>query len=510
MTFSGKGEAAYLAVGLICVLCCIREARAQHGGGGGVIDPPIGVSLREPPAATDTSTTPGVVQVRLEARLAPVNVNGTTATLMTYNGSFPGPTIRVQRGNTLNVTLRNGLPETSGTNMLGFLRNRTNLHTHGMHVSPKDPGDFVMYSLASGETHEHSYDTSMQPSGALNFYHPHVHGTVAEQYWAGLVGALVIEDETPLLAPYETHLLILKDIALTGAEPSPHSMMRDYMQGKEGSIVMVNGQVNPRLLMRTGQVQRLRILNASNARFYRLAIENHQMYLIGTDGGLLDRPYPVSELLMSPGERADVLVTGNQPSGNYRLRSLPYTRTGMMASDTITLMTVTYSGSQSPAQTIPVSVNPSASRINPDSVGMTPERTLVLSMGQGNGYINGQTFDTDPYMIMSEMGMYEKWTIVNQSMMDHPFHQHVNAGQVLSVSGGDSGYSSLYTSIPAWKDVVLIPKNGSATILVPVMDYDGMAMFHCHIVEHEDIGMMGHWHIMDMPVPAGLSLWECD
>jgi len=84
--------------------------------------------------------------------------------------------------------------------------------------------------------------------------------------------------------------------------------------------------------------------------------------------------------------------------------------------------------------------------------------------------------------------------------MDHPFHQHVNSCQVLSISGGDSGYASLYTNIPAWKDVVIVPKMGSVTMLVPVMDYTGMTMFHCHIVEHEDIGMMGVWDIMEMPM----------
>jgi FtsP/CotA-like multicopper oxidase with cupredoxin domain len=102
---------------------------------------------------------------------------------------------------------------------------------------------------------------------------------------------------------------------------------------------------------------------------------------------------------------------------------------------------------------------------------------------------------------MSNLGTYEIWTISNQSGMGHPFHQHVNAAQVLKVTGGDAGYASLFTSIPAWKDTVLVPKWGSVDLLVPVMDFDGMAMFHCHILEHEDIGMMGMWHIMEGGMP---------
>jgi FtsP/CotA-like multicopper oxidase with cupredoxin domain len=289
--------------------------------------------------------------------------------------------------------------------------------------------------------------------------------------------------------------MILKDMTIVSGAPAPHAMMRDYMHGLEGSAVMVNGQVNPRLTIKKGQVQRWRILNASSARFYKLALDGHQMHLIGTDGGLLDKPYPVSELLLSPGERVDVLVRAAQSSGSYRLKALPYARMGMSTLQTITLMTLTYSGTGS--QSLPTQINPDAKRVDPMSLGgMLMEHSLTLSMGQGNGYINGQDFDTNPYTIMSQVGSWEIWTITNDSGMDHPFHQHVNPGQVLAVTGGDAKYAALHTSIPAWKDTVLVPKWGSVKLLIPIMDYTGMAMFHCHILEHEDIGMMGMWHLM--------------
>ena len=129
---------------------------------------------------------------------------------------------------------------------------------------------------------------------------------------------------------------------------------------------------------------------------------------------------------------------------------------------------------------------------------MLPRRSLTLSMMQGRGYINGISFTgmDHTYQFMSHLGGWEVWDIVNQSGMDHPFHQHVNSAQVLSITGGDSAYASLYSSIPAWKDVVIVPKWGRVTMLVPVMDWPGMTMFHCHIIEHEDIGMMGVWDIM--------------
>ena len=200
---------------------------------------------------------------------AAVSVNGRTANLFTYNGAYPGPAIRVKKGEILRVRLKNNLPATEATNMLGFKKNRTNMHTHGWHVSPEAPSDYVMYELAPGETYNHEYDTSLQEAGTLCFYHPHKHGVVAEQYWAGLAGPLVVEDETSLLSGYETHILVIKDITLSGSSPEPHSTMMDYMHGKEGNSIMVNGVVNPRLNIKAGQVQRWRILNASNARIYR-------------------------------------------------------------------------------------------------------------------------------------------------------------------------------------------------------------------------------------------------
>ena len=109
--------------------------------------------------------------------------------------------------------------------------------------------------------------------------------------------------------------MVLKDIALRGNQPAPHSSMMDYMQGKEGNIITVNGQVNPVLSIRPGQVQRWHILNGSNARFYEISLERHSLYLIGTDGGLLDKPYQMTSLLLSPGERADMwdIMDGSVP-----------------------------------------------------------------------------------------------------------------------------------------------------------------------------------------------------
>ncbi len=504
-----KRAALGAAGGYLALNAPLASAQMMGGGGGGmggggmggsgtsVIDPPPGAAFADPVEMRNFSTVPGIVEVDLEAKPAWVNVNGTMANLLTYNGSFPAPTIRVRQDDILKVHFKNSLPM-MGTNILGHEREMTNLHTHGLHVSPMGNADNMMVMLKSGDTFDYEYDLSKQEAGTLNIYHPHIHGTVAEQYWGGMAGALVVEDNGSVLANYETHLLILKDITLSGSAPEPYTSTMDYMHGKEGDTVMVNGQVNPVLGIKPGQVQRWRVMNASNARFYKLSLEGHSLQIIGTESGLLQNPYPVSSILLSPGERLDILVKANQAKKNYRLLSLSYDRGGGSMGQQVTLMTLSYKGSPV-NDAVPQTINPEAVRVSP---AIAKTERIVLSMGQGKGYVNGISFTMENYFaIHSHLGTYEIWEIVNQSGMDHPFHQHVNPCQVLSITGGDASYASFLTKTPAWKDVVIIPKWGSAKLLVPVMDYPGMAMFHCHIIEHEDIGMMGIWDIMDMPMP---------
>jgi FtsP/CotA-like multicopper oxidase with cupredoxin domain len=220
----------------------------------------------------------------------------------------------------------------------------TNLHIHGLHVSPSGESGNPLLQLMSGEAIDYQFDLSLQEPGALTFYLPGCPGSVAEQLWGGMAGALVFEDEGKALSGYETHLLVLKDISLSAGAPEPYTSLQEYLRGKEGDTVMVNGQVNPVLPIRPGQVQRWRILNASTARFYKLGLEGHALHLIGTDGGPLDRPYPASSMLLSPGERLDVLIKADQTAKNYRLLSLPYDRGFGSAGPPVTLMTLSYKG----------------------------------------------------------------------------------------------------------------------------------------------------------------------
>ena len=487
---------------------------AAYGGGGGmgggtsVIDPPVGAPLKRLVPLPNETAEAGVFQVSISAMPANINVNGTNATLLTYNGQHPGPLIRVRKGQLFRLKFTNNLPDDDQKNMLGYPTRVTNIHTHGLHVTPGDNmngthGDNMMVTVMSGTTKEevYEYDLSKHPGGNLNFYHPHIHGCVADQMWAGMSAPLIVEDEVATLQEFEEQVLVLKDIELSGSQPAPHSSRMQYMHGKEGNTVMVNGQVNPRLTIKRGQVQRWRVVNACTARFFNLSLQGHTMYVVGTDGGLLRTPYPVTSVLLSPGERLDLLVKADRKTASYKWLSLPYSRQGMMGSQQVTLMTLTYSGSTTP-QVIPATVDPEATRVDPAKVTIAATKNITLSMGQGAGYINGITYAShdDCFMTHSQTGTWEIWQVFNNSGMDHPFHHHTNSAQVLSISGGDAGYASLLTTTTAWKDVTIVPKWGSVRLLMPAMDYSGMAMVHCHIIEHEDIGMMGIWHIGEGPM----------
>jgi len=494
-----------VAAGAVAGATSARNALAQMMPGGGsrpaIIDPPPGDLFQDPTILALDRSTPGIAEGALTIAATTTAIAGRQAPLLTYDGVFPGPTIAVKKGEKLRLHVTNDLPE-GGVNSIGFARGATNIHTHGWHVSPMDPMDNSHRHIEPGAAWTYEFDLRRLKLGSLGWYHPHAHGLVAEQMWAGLAGALVVNDPNRSLADYETHLMVLKDIEFSGDAPEPYGSS-DFMMGKEGNTVMVNGAVNPLLAIRPGQVQRWRIVNASTARFYKLSLDGHPLHVVGVDGGLLDKPYAQSTVLLAPGERADVLVKASSGEGTYQLLSLPYSRIGMMMgggdlnAQQVTLLTLDVSGTPVD-DALPEFVRLRARRWTPD-LSTLPRRTFTLRMQMGRGTINGFDFDSSPYTITSELPergpAYEVWTIQNPSSMDHPWHQHVNSAQVLAIQGGDAAYRAFHTTVPGWKDTVIVPRGGSVTQLVRLQNWTGMTMFHCHIVEHEDVGMMGEWMI---------------
>ncbi|TAK20728.1 MAG: multicopper oxidase family protein [Chloroflexota bacterium] len=347
-----------------------------------------------------------------------------------------------------------------------------------------------------GESFQYDFDLPADHPGGTFWYHPHIHGRAAEQVFRGLVGAIVVEgdlDRVPEVAAARERLFVLKDGTIDASGRVPVATMMDFMNGREGQLVTINGALAPRLAMRPGEVERWRIVNAGNARYYRLRLSGHTMQWIGSDGGPLSTPKAVDELLLPPGKRAEVLVQAGAP-GVHRLSSLPYSRGGMMmggmmgrsgsSATELTLAELVVQG-ESAAMDLPTRL---AGAADPQFGEVAARRELVLSEAMGPGgmrfMIDGRVFGHERVDIRVRLDTNEEWTIRNATDMDHPFHLHTNPFQVVGADGrlAPSG---------AWEDTVNVPRGRSVTFRVRFRDFPGKAMYHCHILEHEDLGMMG-------------------
>ena len=262
----------------------------------------------------------GLLEVDLEASERAVDLGGKQAYLLTYNGQVPAPRLEAKPGDKVRLNFTNNLEQP------------TNIHYHGLHIPITGNADNVFLKIEPGKKLTYEFQIpSDHPAGTF-WYHPHLHGLVAEQLFAGLAGLFIVRgelDEIPEVKAAKEEFLVLQDFALDNDGRPMDSRHMSLMMGREGDIITVNGRVNPNFSLAGDGLLRWRILNASPSRFYRLALENHPFYLIATDGGALNEPVEVNELLLTPGQRAEVLIKGNQQSGQYRLLNLPYDRGSM-------------------------------------------------------------------------------------------------------------------------------------------------------------------------------------
>lgn len=457
---------------------------------------------QEPPAATspETSTSPapsapsdglgtllepevlrssdGLLELTLTAALADVVVAGRQVRALTFNGGIPGPTLRVRPGDRIALTFRNRLDAP------------TNLHTHGLVVSPEGNSDNVFQVIEPGASFDYVYELGADHPPGVFWYHPHHHGTTAEQLAGGLYGAIIVEDEEPIPAARE-RLLVIADMAFDGSEVHVASA-GERMQGREGEPVTVNGQSGATLAARPGERERWRIVNACSSRYLRLRLDGQRMQLLGIDSGRYVEPREVEEFVLTPGNRADVMVTAAEGSGI--LRTLPFDRGGMgafgrppSATTGAELLTFEVAGASTTSPALRV-VQPTTRDLRTEQ--MTGRRTLTLAMGMGMGAggmrftIDGQEYDHERIDTEVSPGALEEWTIVNQSPMDHPFHLHVWPMQLLEIGGQP-------VERVDWRDVVPVPARSSTVVRIAFEGLTGKTVYHCHILDHEDLGMMG-------------------
>ncbi|MFN7925634.1 MAG: multicopper oxidase family protein [Bryobacteraceae bacterium] len=422
----------------------------------------------------------GLIELDLQPRQDWIRIGGRDAFAYAFNGMVPGPLIEAYPGDSVRITFRNLLSEP------------TNLHFHGLHIPPTGTADNVMLEMPRGESFVYDFQIPVSHPGGTFWYHPHLHGSVARQVSRGLAGVFIVRgelDQIPEIAAAPEHVLVLQDFDFNaGGLPAEPSLM-EQMTGRTGDLITVSGSLNPAIPILSGGWVRLRILNASSSRFYRLTLEEHPLVLIATDGGAIGSPREHRAILLAPGERIEVMVQGAKDGGAYRLLHVPYPRDGAMASyGPVVLATLRYEGVSENPWRLPerlVSVQPLAAP--------SVRRTFVLGSGaagpgigmgmRGMAFtINGRLFDSRRVDTRARLNNVEEWEFINSSSMDHPMHLHTNPFQVAGADG---------TPELAWKDVVLVPAGSRVRIRTALLDFSGETMYHCHILDHEDLGMMG-------------------
>ena len=434
-----------------------------------------------------TANQAGLLELSLTAQSRTQTLAGERAQLLTYNAQAPGPVLDVSAGDTVRLTLNN------------LLDTPTNLHYHGLHISPEI--DNVFREVAPGERYTYEFQIPDNHPAVTAWYHPHYHLDVARQVFGGLAGALIVRgdlDEIPELQQAEEAVLVLQDVEPMVQLSDIHTLGKKW--GREGSVLLANGQPNPVLTMPQNGLLRLRLINASASRIYQLQLQDHPWFLIATDRGAIATPTPLDTLKLSPGERSELLISAQQEPGDYPILSLPYDRgmedmigalgdnvehmAGVVQPIQTTLATLRYQPSDYseplplPQQLIAVEPLPAPS--------VTREFVLNHGIGTGsNGFIiNNQSFDMNRVDTQVRLNQVEDWRIINQASIDHPFHLHTNRFQVIERNGQPE-------SLLAWKDTVSLKGYETVVIRVRFEDFTGRTVYHCHILDHEDQGMMG-------------------
>ncbi|RKE05172.1 multicopper oxidase family protein [Streptomyces sp. TLI_171] len=390
-----------------------------------------------------------------------------------FNGPYLGPTLRASRGDRVAVTVRNTLPEAS------------TVHWHGMRLPAAMDGG-PHQPVAPGETWSPTW-TVDQPA-ATTWYHPHPHGATAGHVYRGLAGLFLLDDdhETALPTAYgvDDVPLILQDKKFTADGALDGDPLRGTF-GILGDHVLVNGTFNPRFDVTTERV-RLRVLNGSNARLYHLAFSDHRSFhVVATDGGLLAAPVATDTLALSPGERAEIVVAF-APDDNVVLRTVD-DGTDLAAGD-LDLIRFTATNRPSPSPALPAAL----SAFTPITVPAGAKvRRFTLN---GHDAINGQPMDMSRIDEVVPAGAVEIWEIRN-NVYSHNFHIHEVGFQLLDSNGTPApGYAG------GPKDTVFVPGKSTVRLAVrfgtttnPAAPY----MYHCHILRHEDSGMMGQFVLVE-------------
>jgi len=500
------------------------------------------------PAATGPKTTPtppvslpADVAIALSAAPAAVSLfsgqatkvwqfsgkvlDGDPTVLQPVPNSYLGPTFRVKKGQRINVTFTHDLPQESI------------VHWHGLHV-PAEMDGHPQYAINRGEQFDYSFEI-LNRAGTY-WYHPHPHGITGPQVYAGMAGFyLVSDDEEQALGLPSGEFdipLVIQDRLFDADNQLVYRSngMMDQMMGFLGDQILVNGQPDFTLPVAT-RPYRLRLLNGSNSRIYKLGWSDGSAFtVIGTDGGLLEKPVQRPYITLAPAERVELWVDfSNRAVGDrITLKSLPFVSPvgggmgggmmggrgrGMMGAsaldlgDPFDILTVRVEKKSDERATLPDRLS-TIEKISPNDAVAT--KSITLAMRPPNGWtLNGRSFQMTAVAPEErvKLNTIEIWEFVNSGggrgmmgggmSLPHPMHMHGEQFQILDRQisrGGKAAWQSLSEGFvdEGWKDTVLVMPGEKVRVIRRFADFTGLFLYHCHNLEHEDMGMMRNFEII--------------
>jgi FtsP/CotA-like multicopper oxidase with cupredoxin domain len=425
-----------------------------------------------------------------------------------FNGKTVPPVIRVAPGDTLRITYVNDLPRPSGEQCsVGPCMNMTNLHFHGLGVSPKAPADDVLNMIAApGQTLKYVVHIPLNQEPGLYWYHTHPHGESEQQAVDGMSGAIVVEGierYVPMVRGLPERILILRGPAI-GKDAGGQAALKKVEAAITGCgnsetperVFTINGDLRPSINIAPGERQFWRIVNASADRYADVQLDGAPWEMVALDGMPLafhnpEKPVRMADhILLPPAARLEAIVTGPPAGSNATLRTR-CVDTGPDGDPTpaMVLADIVPAPSSAPLKTVVGSDRRPASYNRPRLAGLEsdpPQFVATFTEDKKVFYINGQRYEPDAKpMTEARVGTYQHWRVVNQTKELHPMHLHQVHFLVYAVNG-------TRLPNPEWVDTANVPYGGSIDMIVdftnPVIR--GMSVFHCHLLNHEDKGMM--------------------
>jgi len=434
--------------------------------------------LRIPPLAQPTVTSDGVKRFELNLQADGMSqfLLGVTTRTWGINGAYLGPTIRAARGDRVQMVVRNQLNEA------------TTLHWHGMRLPARmDGGPHQMIQPGKTWTPEWTID---QPA-ATTWFHPHPHGSTAMHVYRGLAGMFIIDEpggsQLPSTYGVDDIPLIIQDKRFRPDGSLNESAVESGTFGLVGDTFVVNGTHDPYLEVGS-QLVRLRLLNASNARVFQIGVADERAFhVVATDGGLLEQPVQAKRIKLSPGERVEVVARfapGEQVVLNSRGEDGDQANIEEGDFDLLKIVAKSSLAASAPLQ----------QQLGGALAPPAPPGAKVRTFKLGGSEINDKDMDMSRIDEVVPAGAHEIWEITNTTF-SHNFHIHEVAFRIVEVNGAPP---PAYQQGP--KDTVFVPRSSKVRLAVqfghfsdPTLPY----MYHCHILRHEDKGMMGQFVIVE-------------